>query len=71
MLDLLREAFSFAHIPESFQKEKNVRKDLGLDYQKMHACHNDCMLFFEENEKENNSFVFSSTKSKTVKDPPE
>ncbi|XP_049397375.1 uncharacterized protein LOC125861553 [Solanum stenotomum] len=69
LLDLLREAFPFAHIPESFHKEKNVIKDLGLDYEKIHACPNDCMLFWKENEKENNCYVCGSSRWKTVNDP--
>ena len=28
--------------------------NLGLDYQRIHACPNDCMLYWAENEKENN-----------------
>ena len=38
LLDILRETFPFAHIPESFRKAKNVMKDLSLDYEK-----NTCM----------------------------
>ncbi|XP_049387467.1 uncharacterized protein LOC125851762 [Solanum stenotomum] len=69
LLDLLREAFPFSHIPESFHKEKNVIKDLGVDYEKIHACPNDCMLFWKENEKENNCSVCGSSRWKTVNDP--
>jgi len=69
LLDLLREAFPFAHIPESFHKAKNVIKDLGLNYEKIHACPNDCMLFWKENEKENNCSVCGSSRWKTVNDP--
>ncbi|XP_074337284.1 uncharacterized protein LOC141674479 [Apium graveolens] len=52
LLELIKEAFPEAHIPLSFKAAKNVIKDLGLDYQKIHACPNNCMLFWGENEKE-------------------
>ena len=28
---------------------KKIIKDLGLGYEKIHACPNDCMLFWKEN----------------------
>jgi len=46
LLDLLKEAFPFAQLPESFNKAKKIIKDLGLGYDKIHACPNDCMLFW-------------------------
>ena len=54
LLELLKEAFPQAHIPLSFNATKNIIKDLGLDYQRIHACPNDSMLYWAENEKENN-----------------
>lgn len=53
ILGLIREAFPQAHIPLSFNAAKNIIKDLGLDYKKIHACPNNCMLYWGENEKEN------------------
>lgn len=52
ILELIREAFPHAHLPLSFNAAKNVIKDLGLTYQKIHACPNSCMLYWGENEKE-------------------
>ncbi|KAL8121024.1 hypothetical protein AgCh_017982 [Apium graveolens] len=49
LLGLLREAFPHAHIPLSFNSTKNIIKDIGLNYQKIHACPNDCMLYWGEN----------------------
>jgi len=37
-------------IPESFNKTKAMITDLGLDYKKIHACPNDCMLYWKERE---------------------
>ena len=53
ILGLIREAFPQAHIPLSFNAAKNIIRDLGLDYKKIHACPNNCMLYWGENEKEN------------------
>jgi hypothetical protein len=35
-------------IPDSLDKLQKVVRDLGLDYVKIHACRNDCVLFFME-----------------------
>ena len=32
-------------LPESFYGEKKVIQKLGLHYERIHACENDCMLF--------------------------
>ncbi|XP_074351869.1 uncharacterized protein LOC141691017 [Apium graveolens] len=52
LLDLLRESFPQAHIPLSFNAAKSIIKDIGLDYHKIHACPNDCMIYWRVNEKE-------------------
>lgn len=43
--DLLKEAFLFVQPLESFNKARKIIKDLGLGYEKIHICPNDCMLF--------------------------
>ncbi|WMV19242.1 hypothetical protein MTR67_012627 [Solanum verrucosum] len=45
LLQLLKEAIPELNIPESYNKAKAVVRDLGLDYKKIDACPNDCMLF--------------------------
>ena len=52
LLDLLKEAFPFAKLPKNFQEAKNIIRDLGLDFKKIHACRNDCMLYWKEHEKD-------------------
>lgn len=52
ILQLLKEAFPDVEVPASFNSAKKVIKDLGLDYQKIHACRNDCMLYWGQNENE-------------------
>ncbi|OIT20623.1 hypothetical protein A4A49_63398, partial [Nicotiana attenuata] len=46
ILDLLRDAFTFARIPNSFYEAKKTISKLCLDYIKIGACPNDCMLFW-------------------------
>jgi hypothetical protein len=38
-------------VPNTLEKVQSVVQELGLDYQKIHACENDCILFWKENEK--------------------
>ena len=52
LLELIREAFPQARVPLSFNAAKAIIKDLGLDYQRIHACPNDCMIYWGVNEKE-------------------
>ncbi|KAK6782174.1 hypothetical protein RDI58_019970 [Solanum bulbocastanum] len=62
LLDLLKEAFPFAQLPKSFNKAKKIIKDLGLGYDKIHACPNDCMLFWNENAEKYNCSVCGSSR---------
>ncbi|XP_056697938.1 uncharacterized protein [Spinacia oleracea] len=50
LLELLREKFPMAQLPKSYNESKNIIKDLGLDYKKIHACPNDCILYRKEYE---------------------
>ncbi|XP_074377147.1 uncharacterized protein LOC141718667 [Apium graveolens] len=52
ILELIKEAFPEANIPLSFSVVKNIIRDLGLNYKKIHACPNSCMLYWGEIEKE-------------------
>ena len=36
-------------IPDTMDKVQRMVRDLGLDYVKIHACENDCVLFWKEN----------------------
>ncbi|XP_072058102.1 uncharacterized protein [Arachis hypogaea] len=45
LLELLKEAIPDLNIHTSFNKAKNMVKDLGLDYKKIDACPNECMLY--------------------------
>jgi len=52
LLQLLKEAIPNLNVPISFNKTKAMINDLGLNYKKIHACPNDCMLFWKEHESE-------------------
>nr|XP_025886735.1 uncharacterized protein LOC112941461 [Solanum lycopersicum] len=67
LLDLIREAFPFAQIPDSFYKAKKVIKDLGLHYEKIHACTNDCILFWNDNAMFDNFSVCGASRWKNVR----
>nr|XP_033509894.1 uncharacterized protein LOC104088328 [Nicotiana tomentosiformis]XP_033509895.1 uncharacterized protein LOC104088328 [Nicotiana tomentosiformis] len=45
LVELLKEAMPEFNIPISYNKAKSIVKDIGLDYEKIDACPNDCMLF--------------------------
>ncbi|XP_020963947.1 uncharacterized protein LOC110265338 [Arachis ipaensis] len=47
LLELLKEVIPHLNIPDSFNKIKAMVKDLGLGYNKIHACPNDCVLFWD------------------------
>ncbi|XP_074307835.1 uncharacterized protein LOC141642788 [Silene latifolia] len=39
-----------ANLPGSFREARKIVRDLGLDYKKIYACPNDCMLYWKEYE---------------------
>ncbi|XP_074313753.1 uncharacterized protein LOC141648947 [Silene latifolia] len=48
LLRLLRDMVPEAKIPGNFNEARKIVRDLGLDYNKILACRNDCMLFWKE-----------------------
>nr|KYP33357.1 hypothetical protein KK1_045793 [Cajanus cajan] len=52
ILDLLRDAFHEAKLPPSFYEAKKIITKLGLNYTKIDACLNDCMLYLEDDDKD-------------------
>ncbi|XP_074361724.1 uncharacterized protein LOC141701943 [Apium graveolens] len=52
IIELLKEVVPYIRLPKSFNSAKTTIKDLGLNYEKIHACPNDYMLYWGENEKE-------------------
>lgn len=49
LLELLKDSYPEGEtLPKSFDDAKNLIKDLGLDHIKIHACPNDCMIYWKE-----------------------
>ena len=46
LLELLGDAFPQAEFPPSFYEAKKIINKLGLNYKKIDACPNDCMLYW-------------------------
>lgn len=36
-------------LPKDFYRSKKLLEDLGLPYQKIHVCYNNCMLYYKDN----------------------
>ncbi|XP_071694779.1 uncharacterized protein [Rutidosis leptorrhynchoides] len=51
LLQLLTTAFPFANIAKSHYEAKNKMSEIGLGYEAIHICKNDCCLFWKENNK--------------------
>ncbi|XP_061993579.1 uncharacterized protein LOC133711482 [Rosa rugosa] len=66
-LKLLNESFPEGeNLPDSFYKTKQLVKDLGLSYEKIDACPNDCMLYWKEHS-EATSCSICGTSSRYIK----
>ncbi|XP_039116440.1 uncharacterized protein LOC120251851 [Dioscorea cayenensis subsp. rotundata] len=52
ILELLNDAFPNIKIPRSFYDAKKTITKLGLNYEKIHACPNNCMLYWGNTEDE-------------------
>ena len=66
ILELIKEAFPNSNLPPSFSAAKGMIKELGLDYEKIHACPNDCMLYWAKNKDENICKVCGVSRWKAV-----
>lgn len=45
VLDMMKEAFKHAKLPDSFNDMKKVIRKLEMTYELINACPNDCMLY--------------------------
>jgi ssDNA-binding Zn-finger/Zn-ribbon topoisomerase 1 len=53
LLDLLRDALPEGNVlPESYYETKKMISGLGLGYEKIHACPNDCILYWDKHIKD-------------------
>jgi hypothetical protein len=49
VIDLIMKALPDREaLPRSYYEAKRFRKDLGFSYELIHACNNDCVLFWKE-----------------------
>ena len=67
LLELLKEAIPELNIPQSYNKTKSMVKNLGLDYDKIDACPNDCMLF--RNDHKDDEFCHTCGASRYIQAP--
>ncbi|XP_042974900.1 uncharacterized protein LOC122306541 [Carya illinoinensis] len=73
LLQLLKSAFPNALLPNSYQESRSLLRGLGFTYTKIHACPNDCILYWKENvDKEEcpkckvSRWIFSKSKQKSI-----
>ncbi|XP_039128978.1 uncharacterized protein LOC120265146 [Dioscorea cayenensis subsp. rotundata] len=69
ILELLHDAFPHIKIPSSFYDAKKTITKLGLNYEKIHACPNNCMLYWgnEEDEDRQNCKICNTSRWKERK----
>ncbi|XP_039145533.1 uncharacterized protein LOC120282747 [Dioscorea cayenensis subsp. rotundata] len=69
ILELLHDAFPHIKIPSSFYDAKKTITKLGLNYEKIHACPNNCMLYWgnEEDEDRQNFKICNTSRWKESK----
>jgi hypothetical protein len=54
LVDLLADALpTGSELPKNFHEAKKLVKSVGIGYNTIHACENNCLLFWKENEKLN------------------
>ena len=49
LLQFMKEILpSDAHVPKTYYESKKIIRDLGMKYEKIDVCKNDCVLFWNE-----------------------
>ncbi|XP_012841495.1 PREDICTED: uncharacterized protein LOC105961778 [Erythranthe guttata] len=65
ILQLVRELLpDDTKLPNDFYKTKQMVRKLGLGYQKIHVCVNECILYYKENEELNLCPIFGHSRYK-------
>ncbi|KAI3465227.1 hypothetical protein Pfo_021890 [Paulownia fortunei] len=68
LLEVLKKALPNGEaLPCSYYEAEKIIQDLGLDYEKIHACVKDCVLFRKEHEKEEKCRKCSTPRYKLTK----
>ncbi|CAI8587823.1 unnamed protein product [Vicia faba] len=68
ILELIKDAFEYANIPSSFYEAKKSIIKLGLNYVKISACPNGCMLYWGKDEERETCKNCNTSKWKTNED---
>ena len=69
LLELLKDVFPFlTSLPSSTNEFKKLTNELGLGYEKIHACPNDCMLYWGPTINEQSCNVCGASRYKTQHD---
>lgn len=72
LLDLLREVLlEGSSLLEKFSQNKKIISNIGLNYNKIDACPNDCMLYWKEFAKKQFYNVYGTSQWKTLEKPSE
>ena len=63
LLQFLKEVLpQVEKLPKTYYEAKKVVGDLGLSYRKIHACPNDCTLYWKEHEQDNECHICKSSR---------
>ncbi|XP_056697353.1 uncharacterized protein [Spinacia oleracea] len=67
LLELLLDAFPIImEFPSSYYEGMKIIKDLGLSYEKIHACPNDCILYWGEFAEKNECHICHTSRWRNV-----
>ncbi|XP_021846453.2 uncharacterized protein [Spinacia oleracea] len=69
LVELLLDAFpNIKEFPSSYYEGMKIMNDLGLGYEKIHACPNDCMLYWGEFAEKTECHICHTSRWKNVKE---
>ncbi|WCJ31109.1 hypothetical protein M5689_012622 [Euphorbia peplus] len=69
LLELLKDAFPCDNtVPSSYYESKKIIKDLGLGYEKIDACPNDCILYWGDKKNLEQCSICATSRWETNKD---
>ena len=66
LLELLKDAFPhLTALPRSASEAKKLTTDLGLGYKKIHACPNDCMIYWDKRKDQQSCHICKAPRYKS------
>ncbi|GJX26679.1 uncharacterized protein Tco_0232975 [Tanacetum coccineum] len=66
ILELIKDAFPhLSSLPSSNNEAKKLTRDLGLSYQKIHVCPNDCMLYLRKRKSQQSCHICNASRYKS------